>query len=170
MSVGRRQERQRNKFRQTQIKGEKESQDGPKWLCKLWSPFVACHLTVQAKQAFPATFLVGSGFLLPLVLRFRQTLKAWQETNHDLTTYVCLSNLTAFFLGFIGNTSFSQLLNRQKKKRKFQWFGTITDSGVITFLLFRRNTVYCLQYVANQQLKSADSMTSFQAGQVVCKT
>lgn len=81
---------------------------------------MACHLTVQAKQAFPATFLVGSGFLLTLVLQFRQTLKAWQETNHDLTTYVCLSNLTAFFfLGFIGNTSFSQLLNRQKKKGNF---------------------------------------------------
>lgn len=170
MSVGRRQERQRNKFRQTQIKGEKESQDGPKWLCKLWSPFVACHLTVQAKQAFPATFLVGSGFLLTLVLRFRQTLKAWQETNHDLTTYVCLSNLTAFFFRFYWEYIIFSTLEQTKKKRKFQLFGTITDSGVITFLLFRRNTVYCLQYVANQQLKSADSMTSFQAGQVVCKT
>lgn len=78
---------------------------------------MACHLTVQAKQAFPATFLVGSGFLLTLVLRFRQTLKAWQETNHDLTTYVCLSNLTAFFFRFYWEYIIFSTLEQTKKKK-----------------------------------------------------
>lgn len=80
---------------------------------------MACHLTVQAKQAFPATFLVGSGFLLTLVLRFRQTLKAWQETNHDLTTYVCLSNLTAFFFRFYWEYIIFSTLEQTKKKGNF---------------------------------------------------